>query len=81
MNRLRALYREWLLDRRVHWIVRETRRLQAARLRPSRFVLMSGNYVLWLASIERSLRELDDEMKALCGDDDEEGAPEGVTVH
>lgn len=80
MNRLRVLYREWLLDRRVTWIVRETRRLQALRLKPSRFVLLSGNYVLWLASIERSIRELDDELKALCGDD-EEGAPEGVTVH
>ncbi len=78
MNRLRALYREWLLERRVHWIVRETRRLQAQRLKPSRFVLMSGSYVLWLSCIERTLRELDE--KALCGDD-EEGAPEGVTVH
>jgi len=80
LNRLRAIYREWLLERRVHWIVRETRRLQAQRLKPSRFVLMSGSYPLWLGCIERSLRELDDELKALCGDD-EEGAPEGVTVH
>lgn len=80
MNRLRSLYREWRFDCRVRWVVRETRRLQAKRLKAPFYVWMTGGYPLWLAGIERTIRELDDELAVLSGDD-EEDAPEGVTVH